>query len=194
MKIKYSLSLILFWGILLISACADEATITPFPTRRPPTQTPLPTATIDFFDLFGTPTPTVQVIAPVCEPCPDPVVPNTSPEYTFCESGKAYQSVDVEAGARVVPMDTTYGLGCVDSGMRKIEGGYSLDVWTCTGEPLRAHKVTVINAPCRPLETLELNSVHCTEGMGYSAAQNCCAPLDEEPGSAMVKLNMGACK
>jgi hypothetical protein len=102
--------------------------------------------------------------------------------------------VDVEAGARVVPMDTSYGLECVDSGMRKTEGGYSLDVWTCTGEPLRAHKVTVINAPCRPLETLELNSVHCTEGMGYSAAQNCCAPLDEEPGSAMVKLNMGACK
>jgi hypothetical protein len=147
-----------------------------------------------FLDLVDTvvPVPTRRVLAPACEPCAEPAVVNTSPSETFCVMGKPYQSLAAEPGAQFTPVDAT--LTCFDSGMTKNINGHLLHVWNCTGDELRAQRVTVTNPACRTLQTLLFNNEQCAEGLAYDTVNHCCAPFAEEAAAVVVKLNMGACR
>ena len=50
------------------------------------------------------------------------------------------------------------------------------NVITCTGKELWTYELKLTNSACAA-NALATGTGQCQEGLGYDAAQNCCAPL-----------------
>ena len=178
--------------IFLISACN-----LPVPASMPAQSTPTQPVSVDTVVPIqsvpaATVIPTQKIFAPACAPCAAPAVVDTEPNETYCVKKIPYQNFTVEPGAKFEPVDPSGGLKCVDSGM---VNGLGLKVWTCTGKQLWTYELKITSPSCSSRMILETNTDHCQTGLGYSAAQNCCAPLaGGDSVSVIVKVNMGACK
>jgi hypothetical protein len=74
--------------------------------------------------------------------------------------------------------------GTVADGKRVIE---------CHGTENWASKVKFTNTACGSAG-LQVGTGQCQEGLGYDAAQNCCAPFPAaDAGSTTITVNMGEC-
>jgi len=94
----------LFVAALLLGACRPQAAVTPAPTAVP-TQTPLPSPTIDWFPDTPTPTPRVYEVTP------NPLEGLTPPQYTqvlYEEDFKREKQWEESSGAGG---NVTYGSG-----------------------------------------------------------------------------------
>ena len=137
---------------------------------------------------------TAQVFAPACQTttsCTAPAVAevNIEPDKTYCVKKIPYQNILIPPGITFEVLDTSGEFKCQDSGT-VVDGKVVL---TCTGKQLWAYELKLINSACNA-STLVTGTGQCQEGLGYNAAQNCCAPLTSgDSGSVIIKVNLGAC-
>lgn len=140
------------------------------------------------------PAPTVQAFAPACQiaACPAPAVEEMDTEVmkTYCVKKVPYQNILVAPGTRFESLDTSGEFKCQDSGT--VENGKA--VIACTGKDLWTYELKLINPACSA-SALTTGTGQCQEGLGYDAAQNCCAPLTGgDAGSVTIKVNIGSCE
>ena len=133
-----------------------------------------------------------QSFAPACQAaasCAAPDVKDTEASSTYCVQKIPYQNINVMPGTTFEPLDPKGELKCKDSGT-VVDGK---NVFTCTGKQLWTYELKVTNSACAA-SALTTGTGQCQDGLGYDAAQNCCAPLtDGGAGSVTIKVNMGAC-
>jgi len=132
------------------------------------------------------------VFAPACQAaasCAAPAVPDTVALDTFCVQKIPYQNILLEPGTTFESLDPKGELKCQDSGT-VVDGK---NIITCTSKELWTYELKLTNTACSAA-TLTSGASQCQAGLGYDAAQNCCAPLPSgEGGSVVIKVNMGAC-
>jgi hypothetical protein len=176
---------------LFASACGGSAApatqAVPPPAEVVPTQAPA-----EVVEPTQQPAATVQTFAPACQAaasCAAPEVKNTAPEETYCVEKIPYQNISVMPGTTFESLDPSGELKCQDTGV-VVDGK---NVLTCTGKELWTYELKLINSACAA-NALTTGSGQCQDGLGYDAAQNCCAPLAAtDAGSVTIKFNMGAC-
>ena len=193
-KTTYLLLATIVFVVLFASACGGSAA--PATQAAPPPVEIIPTeaAPVDVVAPTQQPAPSVQVFAPACQTttsCAAPVVDEVDiePDKTYCVKKVPYQNILVPPGATFEVLDTSGEFKCSDSGT-VVDGK---TVLTCTGKQLWTYELKLINSACN-VSTLATGTGQCQEGLGYDAAQNCCAPLTGgAPGSVIIKVNLGAC-
>jgi hypothetical protein len=178
--------------VLFASACGSPAAPTqsaPPPAEAVPTQAPVeaaPTAEPE------QPAATMQTFAPACQAatsCAAPDLKDTDAANTFCVEKIPYTNFNVMPGTTFEALDPSGELKCQDSGT-VVDGK---NVITCTGKQLWTYELKFTNSACAA-SALTTGTGQCQDGLGYDAAQNCCAPLAAtDTGSVTVKVNMGAC-
>jgi len=191
-KINYLLLATTVFVVLFASACsgsaapATEAALPPVevvPTQVPPVEAVQPTLQ---------PAATEQTFAPACQAatsCAAPDVKDTEAVDTFCVEKVPYQNINVAPGTTFESLDPTGELKCQDSGT-VVDGK---NVITCTSKELWTYELKFTNSVCAA-NALATGTGQCQDGLGYDAAQNCCAPLAAtDAGSVTIKVNMGAC-
>jgi hypothetical protein len=191
-KPTYLLLSMTVFVVLFASACSGAAPATqaaPPPVEVVPTQAPVevaPTAAPE------QPVATLQTFAPACQAptsCATPEVKDTEAASTFCVDKIPYQNINVAPGTLFESLDPSGELKCQDSGT--VVDGKS--VITCSGKQLWTYELKFTNSACAA-NTLTTGTGQCQDGLGYDAAQNCCAPLTAaDSGSVTIKVNMGAC-
>lgn len=178
--------------VMFASACGAPAAPTTQAAQPPvevaPTQVPpveaAPTQ----------PLATVQSFAPACQAaasCAAPDVKDTVASETFCVEKIPYQNISVEPGTTFESLDPNGELKCQDSGT--VVDGKS--IITCTAKELWTYEkqLKFTNSACAA-GALVTDSSQCQAGLGYDAAQNCCAPVTSgDAGSTTITVNMGAC-
>jgi hypothetical protein len=191
-KTNYLLLAITVFVVLFASACGGSAApatqAAPPPAEIVPTQAPaeivVPTA--------QPPAVPAQTFAPACQAaasCAAPEVKDTAADKTYCVEKIPYQNISVMPGTTFEILDPTGELKCQDSGT-VVDGK---NVITCTGKELWTYELMFTNSACAA-NALTTGTGQCQDGLGYDAAQNCCAPLDAAAtGSVTIKVNMGAC-
>jgi hypothetical protein len=191
-KATYFLLAVTVFVVLFASACggspAPATQAAPPPAEVVPTQAPAevvePTA--------QPPAATVQTFAPACQAatsCAAPDVKEVAGDENYCVEKIPYQNIALAPGTTFESLDPTGVFKCQDSGT-DLDGK---DIITCTGKELVAYELKVTNSACAA-NALATGTGQCQDGLGYDAAQNCCAPLtDASAGSVTVKVNMGAC-
>jgi len=173
--------------VLLASACGGSAA--PATQAAPPVEI-VPTAAL----ATAQPVPSVQTFAPACQTtsCSAPVVEemDTEVQKTYCVEKVPYQNIMVAPGTAFESLDTSGDFKCKNSGT-VVDGK---TVITCTGKNLWAYQLKLINTACS-VSALMTGASQCQEGLGYDAAQNCCAPLTGgDSGSVTIKVNLGSCE
>ena len=176
--------------VLFASACGTSAA--PATQAAPPPTT----APVDVVApaTAQQPAPSVQAFAPACQAatsCAAPVVEEMDTEVTktYCVEKIPYQNILVPPGTAFETLDTSGDFKCKDSGT--VEGGKT--VLTCTGKQLWAYELKLTNTACSA-SALTTGTGQCQDGLGYDAAQNCCAPLPSgDSGSVTIKVNIGDC-
>ncbi len=190
-KTTYLLLAMTVFVVMFASACggsaapATQAPLPPVeiaPTEVPPVEAVAPTQ----------PLATVQSFAPACQAaasCAAPAVTDTEAAETYCVEKIPYQNISVVPGTTFESLDTKGELKCQDSGT-VVDGK---NIITCTGKELWTYELKFTNSTCAA-GALAVGTGQCQEGLGYDAAQNCCAPLTNGgSGSVTIKVNMGAC-
>jgi len=175
--------------VLFVSACGSPAPTTqaaPPPAEVVPTQAPAEVAAPT------QPAPAAQTFAPACQAatsCAAPDVQDTAANETYCVQKIPYQNISVPPGTTFESLDPKGELKCQDSGT-VVDGK---NVITCTSKELWTYELKLTNSACAA-NALATGTGQCQEGLGYDAAQNCCAPLTAGgAGSVTIKVNMGAC-
>jgi hypothetical protein len=188
-KTTYLLLAMTVFMALFASACGASAPpatqVAPPPVEVAPTQAP-PAAPVD-----QQPAP-AQSFAPACQAvdsCAAPALKDSEPSDTYCVQKIPYQNFSVEPGTTFESLDPKGELKCQDSGT-VVDGK---NIITCTSKELWTYELKFTNASCSAA-ALTTGTGQCQEGLGYDAAQNCCAPLTGgDGGSVTIKVNMGAC-
>ncbi|MCJ7431947.1 MAG: hypothetical protein MUO77_00515 [Anaerolineales bacterium] len=138
--------------------------------------------------------PPVQAFAPACQAstaCAAPAVEKVDIDVkdTYCVKKIPYQNILVPPGTTFEVLDPSGDFKCMDSGT--VVGDKT--VLTCTGAQLWTYELKLTNSACST-GTLTTGTGQCQEGLGYNAAQNCCAPFSgSNSGSVTIKVNLGAC-
>ncbi|MDO9300542.1 MAG: hypothetical protein Q7T89_04125 [Anaerolineales bacterium] len=177
--------------VLFASACGGSAApatqAVPPPVEVVPTQAPA-----EVVEPAQQPAATAQTFAPACQAaasCAAPEVKDTVANETYCVEKIPYQNINVMPGTTFESLDPTGELKCQDSGT--VVNGKN--VITCTGKQLWTYELKFTNSACAA-NALATGTGQCQDGLGYDAAQNCCAPLAAtDAGSVTIKVNMGAC-
>jgi len=192
-KTNYLLLATTVFVVLFASACGGSAApatqAAPPPVEAVATQAPAevaPTAAPE------QPAATVQTFAPACQAaasCAAPDVKDTATTDTFCVKKVPYQNISVMPGTTFESLDPKGELKCQDSGT-VVDGK---NVITCTSKELWTYELKFTNSACAA-NALTTGTGQCQDGLGYDAAQNCCAPLTAaDTGSVTIKINMGGC-
>lgn len=132
--------------------------------------------------------PAAQAYAPACQAssCSAPDVKDTVASDRYCVDKVPYQNILVDKGVTFEVLEPE-NLTCADNGsMAK-----GKRVIECRGKPAWKTQVKFTNTACGA-SNLQAGSDKCQEGMGYDAANNCCAPLSNDA-STIITVNMGAC-
>jgi hypothetical protein len=190
-KTTYFLLAVTVFVVLFASACGGSAApatqAAPPPAEVVPTQAPAEAA-----QPVQPPAATAQTFAPACQAgtsCAAPDVKDTAADQTYCVEKIPYQNIAVMPGTTFESLDPTGELKCQDSGT-VVDGK---NVVTCTGKQLWTYELKLTNSACAA-NALATGTGQCQEGLGYDAAQNCCAPLNAAAtGSVTIKVNIGAC-
>ena len=194
-KTTFILLATIVFMVLFASACGASAA--PATQAAPPPVEIVPTtAPVDVVApaTAQQPAPSVQAFAPACQAatsCAVPVVEEMDTEVTktYCVEKIPYQNILVPPGTAVEALDTSGDFKCKDSGT-VVDGK---TVLTCTGKQLWAYELKLTNTACSA-SALTTGTGQCQDGLGYDAAQNCCAPLPSgDSGSVTIKVNIGAC-
>lgn len=190
-KITYFLLATTVFVILFASACGGSAA--PATQAAPPPVEVVPTqAPAEVVAPTQQPAAPAQTFAPACQAatsCAAPDVKNTEGVDTFCVEKIPYQNISVPPGTTFETLDPKGELKCQDSGT-VVDGK---NVITCTGKELWTYELKFTNSACAA-NALATGTGQCQDGLGYDAAQNCCAPLTAaDAGSVTIKVNMGAC-
>jgi hypothetical protein len=184
-KVNYLLLAITIFVVLFASACGSTAAPAPQAVQPPAQVAPAVVAPVEAAA-------TVQTFAPACQAaatCAAPVVPDTIALDTFCVEKIPYENISLDPGTTFEVLDPKGELKCRDSGT--IVDGKK--VITCTSKQLWTYDLKLTNTACSA-GALTAGASQCQAGLGYDAAQNCCAPLTGAgDGSVIIKVNMGAC-
>lgn len=194
MKRTTYLMAITVFVILFASACGGAAPATqaaPPPVEVVPTQAPQQPAPTQAPAEQPTTAP-AQTFAPACQAatsCAAPSVKDTEASSTYCVEKIPYQNIAVDPGTTFEVLDPTGDLKCQDSGT-VVDGK---NILTCTSKELWTYELKLTNSSCAA-GALATGTGQCQEGLGYDAANNCCAPVTTgDAGSVTIKVNMGAC-
>jgi hypothetical protein len=183
-RTNYFLLAMTVFVVLFASACSGSA--------APATQAAPPPAEVVTTQAAAEVVATAQTFAPACPSaasCAAPGVKDTSPNETYCVQKAPYQNISVMPGTTFESLDPTGDLRCQDSGT-VVDGK---NVITCTSKQLWTYELKFTNSACAT-NALATGTGQCQDGLGYDAAQNCCAPLAAaDAGSVTIKINMGAC-
>jgi len=190
-KTTYFLLAVTVFVVLFASACGGSAA--PATQAAPPPVNVVPTqAPANVVAPTQQPAAPAQTFAPACQAatsCAAPEVKDTVANTTYCVEKIPYQNISVMPGTTFKSLDPKGELKCQDSGT--VVDGKS--VITCTGKQLWTYQLKFTNSACAA-NTLATGNGQCQDGLGYDAAQNCCAPLTAaDAGSVTIKVNMGAC-
>jgi hypothetical protein len=189
-KTNYLLLAATVFVVLFASACGSAAPVEQ--AAPPPAQAVAATQAPAQEAAPAQPAAAAQTFAPACQAaasCAAPDVKNTEAMDTFCVKKIPYQNINVLPGTTFESLDPKGELKCKDSGT-VVDGK---NVITCTGKELWTYELKFTNSACSG-SSLTTGTGQCQEGMGYDAAQNCCAPLTTDSGgSVTIKVNMGAC-
>jgi hypothetical protein len=190
-KTNYLLLAITVFVVLFASACSGTAA--PATQALPPTVEVVPTqAPAQVAAPTLQPAAPAQTFAPACQSaasCAAPDVKDTAADKTYCVAKIPYQNISIAPGTTFQPLDPKGELKCQDSGT-VVDG---MNVITCTGKQLWTYDLKLTNSACSA-NALATGTKQCQDGLGYDAAQNCCAPLAAAgAGSVTIKVNIGAC-
>jgi hypothetical protein len=158
------------------------------PTEAPPPAAVEPTQAVE-------PAPAFAPACPESASCTAPEIQDKPAFETYCVQKVPYQNLMLPAGTILEPQPKAgdpefYPLVCADSGT-KVSG---LNVFSCRGAELWSYDLKVTNPACGGGGNLQTGTTQCQEGLGYDAANNCCAPISGGGGgSVVIKVNMGAC-
>jgi hypothetical protein len=191
MKTTYFLLAMTVFVVLFASACgsppAPATQAAPPPAEVVPTQAPP-----EVVEPSQPPAATAQTFAPACQAAPScaaPDVTDIAGEKNYCVEKIPYQNIAVEPGTTFESLDPTGEFKCQDSGT-VVDGK---NIITCAGQQLVAYELKLTSSACAA-NALATGTGQCQEGLGYDAAQNCCAPLDAAAtGSVTITVHMGAC-
>jgi hypothetical protein len=174
--------------VLFASACAPAAA--PATQAAPPPVEVVPTQ-VPPVDVAPTTAP-AQTFAPACQAvatCAAPDVKDTVASDRACVKKIPYEYIFIDDGVTFEVLEPDK-LTCVDNGTRSSDGKRAIE---CHGTPAWASQVKFTNTACGGT-SLTTGTGQCQEGLGYDAAQNCCAPLSTgDTGSVIITVNMGAC-
>ncbi|CAG0969278.1 hypothetical protein ANAEL_01088 [Anaerolineales bacterium] len=185
-KTNYLMIVMTVFVVLFASACGGAAAQPPVesaPTQAPvqaaPTQAPVEPAA------------PAQTFAPACQAaasCAAPAVVDTVASDRYCVDKVPYQNIFVDDGVTFEVLEPDK-LTCADNGTM-VDGKRVVE---CHGTENWASKVRFTNTACSGA-SLQTGTGQCQEGLGYDAAQNCCAPLAAgDAGSVTITVNMGEC-
>ncbi len=174
---------------LFVSACGGAAQAPAQQQQQPQQQQPAAPAQ----QQQQQPAAPAQSFAPACQAsasCSAPDVKDTEASSTYCVEKIPYQNIAVDPGTTYEALDPKGELKCKDSGTT-VKGK---NIITCTGKQLWTYELKLTNSSCGGGGALTADATKCQEGLGYDAAQNCCAPLKADSGgSVTIKVNVGAC-
>lgn len=177
---------------LWVSACggsaapATQAAVPPV-VESAPTQAPV----VESAPVQEQPLATVQSFAPACQAaasCAAPAVTDTVASDRYCVEKIPYQNILVDDGVTFEVLDPA-NLICSDNGTM-VDGKHVVE---CHGTEAWSSQVKFSNTACSAAG-LQTGTGQCQEGLGYDAANNCCAPLSAgDAGSITITVNMGEC-
>jgi hypothetical protein len=177
--------------VLFATACGG----TTVPAAQPPVESAPNQAPVEAAPTQAPAEPAApaQTFAPACQAaisCAAPDVKDTQAADTYCVEKIPYQNILVMPGTTFEELDPKGELKCQDSGT-VVDGK---NVITCTSKELWTYELKFTNSACAA-SALATGTGQCQEGLGYDAANNCCAPLGagDAAGSVVIKVNMGAC-
>ena len=187
-KTTYLLLAMTVLMVLFVSACGASAA----PAAQPPAQI-APTVSAPAQPAAATQVPAAgQTFAPACQAatsCAAPDAKDTEAVNTYCVQKIPYQNIEVGDGVSVESLSPDK-LTCVDNGTM-VKGKHVVE---CHGTQLWTSELKLTNSACGGGSNLTAGSNQCQAGLGYDAAQNCCAPISKDgAGSVTIKVNMGAC-
>ena len=133
-----------------------------------------------------------QTFAPACQTTTScaPANVDLPPYDTYCVIKATYQNLLLDPGVTFELVNPADDLNCYDSGT-DVKGK---NVITCTGKQLWTYELKLTNTACTGGSSLQAGTGQCQEGLGFDAAQNCCAPITNDGGnSTIIKVNIGAC-
>ena len=175
---------------LWVSACGGSAAPATQATV-PPVVEVVPTQAIVVEAAPVEPLATVQTFAPACQvaaSCAAPAVKDTVAAERYCVEKVPYENILVDEGVIFEVLDPSK-LTCVDNGTM-VDGKHVVE---CHGTESWASQVKFTNTACSA-NSLATGTGQCQEGLGYDAANNCCAPLTAgDAGSVTITVNMGEC-
>ncbi|MBI5950894.1 MAG: hypothetical protein HY865_04505 [Chloroflexi bacterium] len=192
-KTTYLMILMTVFVVLFASGCGGaaapaaqppaESAPTQAPAQQPaPTQAPAEPAA---------PAADVQTFAPACQAaasCTAPAVTDTDAADRYCVDKIPYQNILIDEGVTFQVLEPDK-LTCADNGTMT-DGKHVIE---CHGTENWASKVKFMNSACGGAG-LQVGTGQCQEGLGYDAAQNCCAPFPAaDAGSTTITVNMGEC-
>jgi len=188
-KTTYFLLAVTLFVVIFASACGGS----PAPATQP-AQPPVEIAPTDVPPAAAPTQPlaTTQSFAPACQAaasCAAPAVTDTAASDRYCVEKIPYQNILVDDGVAFEVLDPT-NLTCADNGTI-VDGKHVIE---CHGTAAWATQVKFTNTACGGGTNLATGTGQCQEGLGYDAAQNCCAPLTSgDAGSVIITVNMGQC-
>jgi hypothetical protein len=191
-KTYYILMAITAFMALFASACGAPAPATQQaapppvvqPTQPAPPPVEQPTQSV----------PATQAFAPACPAaaaCAAPAFADVAAINTYCVQKIPYQNISIPKGItyEVVDSSEPIKLKCSDTGTLDNAG---VPVVTCTGKQLWKYELKLTNTACAG--NLATGTGQCQDGLGYDAAQNCCAPVNTTDAyTQRIQVNIGAC-
>jgi len=178
--------------VLFASACAAAPAATQPPVEAVPTQAPVQEAAPTQAPIEpAAPAATVQTFAPACQAaasCAAPAVVDTVASDRYCVEKIPYQNILIDDGVTFEVLDPAK-LTCADNGTM-VDGKHVVE---CHGTESWSSQVKFTNTACSSA-SLQMGAAQCQAGLGYDAANNCCAPLPAgDVGSVTITVNMGEC-
>jgi hypothetical protein len=177
--------------VLFASACGG----TTVPAAQPPVESAPTQAPVQAAPQAQAPAeqaaPAATTFAPACQAaasCAAPDVKDTVAAERYCVQKIPYQNILIDDGVVFEVLDPSK-LTCADNGT-KVDGKRVIE---CHGTEAWSSQVKFTNTACNGA-SLQTGTGQCQEGLGYDAAQNCCAPLTSgDAGSITITVNMGEC-
>ena len=192
-KTKYILLAMMVMFALWISACGGSAApATQAAVQQPPAVVDTAPSQAVVVEVVPTqPLATVQSFAPACQAaasCAAPALKDTVAAERYCVEKIPYENILIDEGVTFEVLDPSK-LTCVDNGTM-VDGKHVIE---CHGTESWASQVKFTNTACSA-NSLTTGTGQCQEGLGYDAANNCCAPLNAgDAGSVTITVNMGEC-
>ncbi len=187
-KTTYLMIVMTVFMVLFASACGGAAPAAQPPVESAPTQAPVQAAPTQ---APVEPAAPAQTFAPACQAaasCAAPDVKDTVAAERYCVQKIPYQNILIDEGVAFEVLDPSK-LTCADNGTI-VDGKHVVE---CHGTEAWSSQVKFTNTACGGA-SLQTGTGQCQEGLGYDAAQNCCAPLAAgDAGSVTITVNMGEC-